>query len=364
MANTKPSVNFLEFPVEIRLVVYKVLENINSDDKNAEYKTSNLDLPSRDLFGGGFELTRKSLRLTCKQVDEEWTPFFLRSSIICLDSKNDPWHLTDMSMLASPVDKIANIRRIELGAQVVPSNIPTEPVEITLEAQRTLTWLARLLTECEAKMRLEQLTLILYDGPDHCSPELWCYPACKRIMVAESLDSKSLLSLSIFFEMAMACSSRGGLLVMGEYEENVFKIYFNLSSSKLPLSKEQKTVTITHSNLNQVGGGANARKGGLEYYDRVRRGANGQLWTRKIRLKSIVAILARSDTWYSRWYRYRSPRPWDRYSPGACSCTGCPRPKQTCPQAGSKLRYRRISNSAISTGDKRGHKRTFSQAEK
>lgn len=69
MDNMKRCLNFLEFPTEIRLTVYKALDDIVKDTNNAKEDDTPLNPRYwRANSVGSFELTRKSLRLTCKQV--------------------------------------------------------------------------------------------------------------------------------------------------------------------------------------------------------------------------------------------------------------------------------------------------------
>ncbi|KAJ9606870.1 hypothetical protein H2200_008880 [Cladophialophora chaetospira] len=71
----------------IRLMVYDILKALPPNDSDRpDYDTvATWEQGEWDIFQE-FSVTRKSLRLTCKKIKDEWTGQFLRSTTICLDT--------------------------------------------------------------------------------------------------------------------------------------------------------------------------------------------------------------------------------------------------------------------------------------
>jgi hypothetical protein len=59
-----------------------------------------------------FTVTRKSLQLTCKQIKNEWTPAFLRSTTFCLDLNRMPLAFEIFVLNNLSKTEIMNIRRL------------------------------------------------------------------------------------------------------------------------------------------------------------------------------------------------------------------------------------------------------------
>ncbi|KAG9780386.1 hypothetical protein KCU88_g3731, partial [Aureobasidium melanogenum] len=97
---------FLDLPSDIRIRVYDLLRDIPEHE-------GELDRHKKNKYHG-FSKTRKSLLLTCKQINIEFTPHFFRSTTFCIRPSGphtpDEFHrlLLDMD-----VAKLNNIRHIE-----------------------------------------------------------------------------------------------------------------------------------------------------------------------------------------------------------------------------------------------------------
>ena len=74
----------------IRLMVYDILESLPPNDFDRA------DRVRMASFKYGFAVTRKSLRLTCKQIKAEWTGQFLRSTTICVGGTSTPSQFRDV----------------------------------------------------------------------------------------------------------------------------------------------------------------------------------------------------------------------------------------------------------------------------
>lgn len=98
--SSKRPLGFLDLDRDIRFQVYDILED---RPKNDLRKRSYQDYGSYSDPEGyystwmwvsydfdKFEITRKSLRLTCWTIAEEWTPAFFRSTTICMNGQRTP----------------------------------------------------------------------------------------------------------------------------------------------------------------------------------------------------------------------------------------------------------------------------------
>ncbi|KAI1609973.1 hypothetical protein EDD36DRAFT_422045 [Exophiala viscosa] len=103
---------FLDLPAEIRKKVYDILEDVvdHSSDKD-QHKRNEYD---------GFAKTRKALRLTCKTVNDEFTPHFFRSTTFCMRfEKHTPGEFVAFVKCLAP-EKVFNIRHLEYRALEFP----------------------------------------------------------------------------------------------------------------------------------------------------------------------------------------------------------------------------------------------------
>lgn len=97
--------HFLDLPAELRVEVYDLLEAVPDHSTDTDH--------SRPNEYHGFAKTRKSLLLTCRQINVEFTPHFFRSTTFCLRfATNTP---RDFIALLStfPHAKTVNIRHVE-----------------------------------------------------------------------------------------------------------------------------------------------------------------------------------------------------------------------------------------------------------
>ncbi|EXJ94806.1 hypothetical protein A1O1_03204 [Capronia coronata CBS 617.96] len=96
---------FLKVGAEIRLLVYKLLENLPDHDGDTDrQQTKQYD---------GFSKTRKSLLLTCRQINVEFTPHFYRSTTFSLRYQNHtPNEFYKLLRTMHPA-KVGNIRHLE-----------------------------------------------------------------------------------------------------------------------------------------------------------------------------------------------------------------------------------------------------------
>ncbi|KAJ9500330.1 hypothetical protein H2202_004125 [Exophiala xenobiotica] len=111
-ASSKPF-PFLKLNKDIRFMVYDILEALPRNDMDRE------DRDRVSSFGVGeygefekFTVTRKSLRLTCKQIKNEWTPAFLRSTTFCLDLNRMPMAFEIFVLNNLSKTEIMNVRRL------------------------------------------------------------------------------------------------------------------------------------------------------------------------------------------------------------------------------------------------------------
>lgn len=120
-----PSLNFLDFPKEIRLSVYAVLKDFATEHREAtEAGTLHDSHLSHGLRSGKsydfrrITRTRKNLRLTCKQINEEWSPLFWKSTTICIDRSRSPKQFSETVVSSGTDTIVANMRHVELHTQV------------------------------------------------------------------------------------------------------------------------------------------------------------------------------------------------------------------------------------------------------
>ncbi|EXJ88821.1 hypothetical protein A1O3_01885 [Capronia epimyces CBS 606.96] len=112
---TTPSSFFLAMAPEIRIQVYELLEQMADHDGDQDR--------DRAQHYNGFSKTRKSLLLTCRQINQEFTPYFYRSTTFCLRFMNHSPR--DFYALLSSMDavKVQNLRHVEYrNRQYIPSD--------------------------------------------------------------------------------------------------------------------------------------------------------------------------------------------------------------------------------------------------
>ncbi|KAK5278900.1 hypothetical protein LTR40_008539, partial [Exophiala xenobiotica] len=111
-ASSKPF-PFLKLHKDIRFMVYDILEAFprNDMDREDRDRVAGFGIGEFDKFTK-FTVTRKSLRLTCKQIKNEWTPAFLRSTTFCLDLYRMPMAFEIFVLNNLSKTEIMNVRRL------------------------------------------------------------------------------------------------------------------------------------------------------------------------------------------------------------------------------------------------------------
>jgi hypothetical protein len=129
---------FLNLPPEVRVLVYDLLEAVPDHSGDADRH--------RRRHYDGWAKTRKSLRLVCRQIENEWTPHFFRSTTFCMGTHYEEHTPRNFQELLAGFgrDKILDIRHLDLRvSRATGPTSPPEPEPDEADDKNVLRWFRR-----------------------------------------------------------------------------------------------------------------------------------------------------------------------------------------------------------------------------
>ncbi len=160
--------SFLKLDEDIRRMVYDILEALprKDMDKKDRARVRDFSQEAHEEFRK-LTVTRKNLRLTCKQIKNEWTPAFLRSTTFCLSLIRMRLGFEIFVLNKLSKTEIMNIRRIVFDGSRQGLFAKYGCPDLRSSDAEVLRTLASVLTRHKDQLRLETLDITLFDdfGP-------------------------------------------------------------------------------------------------------------------------------------------------------------------------------------------------------
>ncbi len=209
---------------DVRFMVYDILEAQPSNDFDPADRNTVADQTEEEYeLLQKFGETRKALRETCKQIKDEWSGKFLRSTTICLNTVRTPERFEAELLNSLNRDDIKHIARLSydgsrphmfLAGHFCP-NLP----------RRDARGLEKLAPILRRQPLLQLKTLDINFGAHNSRLFWWLFEEPKSRIESRLLSSLSRFNIKDFDNLMMATALKDSFVVR-LYEVNGFRYFF------------------------------------------------------------------------------------------------------------------------------------------